>query len=182
MSTDIDLGGDDPTQTGSGRRRFLAGGAIVAAAAATAVVGAALPQPAGAIVLTGTVFYPLPVAKRIYDSRPGVDHPPALGPKTQLVGALTNLSMAGNSSGVPTSGVAGVMVNLVVTNTSAVPGSFLTIYKNGVPFPQTSNLNWFGANQTLAVTTFSSVDAASKVTLFASSLTDVIVDVLGYYL
>ena len=62
-----------------------------------------------------------------------------------------------------------------------MPGSFLAIYKNGITFPGTSNLNWFGADQTLAVTTFSAVDATSKVALFASSNTDVIIDVLGYY-
>ena len=168
-----------PLDPESDRRRFLAGGAIVVAAAATAAVGMALPQPAGAVISTATSFYPLPIPKRVYDSRPG--NLPNIGPKAKLVGALANLSMSANGSGVPTSGIAGVMVSLTVTSTSPVPGSYLAIYRNGIVYPGTSCLNWFGANQTLAVTTFSAVDTASKVTLFASSTTDVIVDVLGYY-
>ena len=179
MDIEIDPAEDhDPALPGSGRRRFLAGGAIVAAAAATAAVGVALPQSAGAAI-TGTMFFPLPSPKRVYDSRPGTT--PATGPKTQLIGALSGLSMSNNSSGVPTTGVAGVMVSLTVTNTSSIPASFMTIYKNGTSLPLSSNLNWWGAGQTLAVTTFSAVDANSKVALFASSSTDVIVDVLGYY-
>jgi hypothetical protein len=169
----------DPATNTTGRRRFLAGGAIVAAAAATTAAGMSLVQPAGAVPIVGTAFFPLPVPKRVYDSRPGLL--PAQGPKTKVTGQLNNISMTGNSSGVPASGVAGVMVSLTITDTSPVPGSFLAIFKNGVVWPQTSNLNWWGENQTLAVTTFTAVDSSSRVALYSSSSTDVIIDVLGWY-
>lgn len=174
-----DEAGQESPHAGPDRRRFLAGGAIVAAAAATAAIGVGLSEPAGAAV-AGTMFYPLPVPKRVYDSRP--DNPPSVGIKAPLVGSRIGISMTSNSSGVPASGVAGVMVSLTITNTSPIPGSFLAIFKNGITFPGTSNVNWFGGGQTLAVTTFSAVDTASKVALYSSSSTDVIIDVLGYYL
>ena len=104
-----------------------------------------------------------------------------IGPKSKVVGSRNDLSLAANGSGVPTSGVIGAMVSLTVTNTSSLPGSFLAIFKNGLVYPGTSSINWFGGNQTLAVTTVTAVDAASKVALFSSSSTDVIIDVLGYY-
>jgi len=163
----------------SDRRRFLAGGAMVAAAAATAAVGAAFPEPAGAVAV-GTSFYFLPSPKRVYDTRPG-QVPVSIGPKAKVLGGRNDILLTVNGSGVPASGVTGVMVSLTITNTSAVPGSFLAIFKNGIAFPGTSSINWFGANQTLAVTTVTAVDSASKVALFASSSTDLIIDVLGYY-
>lgn len=168
-----------PAEGASDRRRFLAGGAIVAAAAATAAVGIAMPEPAGAAAV-GTRFFLLASPKRIYDSRPG-QAPVGIGPKSKVVGSRNDLSLAANGSGVPTSGVIGAMVSLTVTDTSSLPGSFLAIFKNGLVYPGTSSINWFGGNQTLAVTTVTAVDAASKVALFSSSSTDVIIDVLGYY-
>ena len=169
----------DPGATTSGRRRFLAGGAIVAAAAATTAVGVSLVQPAGAVIV-GTTFFPLPVPKRIFDSRSSAPLlPPAA--KNKVTGQVNNIATTVNASGVPASGVAGVMVSLTVTNTSPVPGSFLAIFKNGVVWPQTSNMNWWGEGQTLAVTTFSAVDSSSRLALYSSSSTDVIIDVLGWY-
>jgi len=168
-----------PIGVTSDRRRFIAGGAIVAAVAATAAVGVAFPDPAGAAIVAAR-FYLLPTPIRVYDTRPGQ---PPLGilPKTQLVGSRNGIDLTANGSGVPASGVLGAVVSLTVTNTSAVPGSFLSIFKNGIVFPGTSNVNWFVQNQTTAVTTVTAVDATSKVALFASSATDLIIDVLGYY-
>ena len=151
----------------------------MAAVAATAAVGAAFPEPAGAAI-AGASFYFLPVPKRIYDTRPG-EPPAAITPKTKLIGIRSGIDLTVNGSGVPASGILGAMVSLTVTNTSAVPGSFLAIFKNGSQFPGTSSINWFGENQTLAVTTVTAVDATSKVSLFSFSSTDVIIDVLGYY-
>jgi len=119
----------------------------------------------------------LPVPVRVYDSRRGLV-PVAVGPKIPLVAATARtVDCKGNSSGVP-SGASSVLLNVVVTNTAG--NGFLAVYKNGVAYPNTSNLNW-AAGQSIAVTTVSSTDTQSRVAVWASSTTDVIVDVIGFY-
>ena len=125
---------------------------------------------------TAGAFVPLAAPVRVYDSRGAF--PPAIGPKTPLVGDTPRtVDCTGNSSGVPV-GASGVLVNLVATGTSAA--GFMTIYQDGIPWPGTSNLN-YAANQTVAVTTFSALSTAAKVAVRANVATDVVVDVLGFY-
>jgi hypothetical protein len=57
----------------------------------------------------------------------------------------------------------------------------MSIYKNGIAFPGTSNLNWSGPGQTVAVTTITAVDNLARCAVYTGSVTDVVVDVLGYY-
>jgi hypothetical protein len=57
----------------------------------------------------------------------------------------------------------------------------MSIYRNGIAFPGTSNLNWSGPGQTIAVTTVTAVDDQARCAVYAGSVTDVVVDVLGYY-
>lgn len=74
-----------------------------------------------------------------------------------------------------------MLVNLVATGTTSATGGYLTIWANGVAWPGTSNLNWSGPGQTVAVTTVTAVDANAVCQVRAGSVTDVVVDVLGYY-
>lgn len=85
-----------------------------------------------------------------------------------------------NSSGVP-AGATAVLVSVVATQTTGTSGGFLSVYRNGIAWPGTSNLNWSGPNQNVAVTTVTAVDAAAICNLYASQVTNVVVDVLGYY-
>ncbi|MEZ5142559.1 MAG: hypothetical protein R2726_08605 [Acidimicrobiales bacterium] len=70
----------------------------------------------------------------------------------------------------------------MATGTTGVAGGFLSIYRNGIAWPGTSSLNWSGPGQNVAVTTLTAVDASAVCNLFANVVTDVVVDVLGFYL
>jgi hypothetical protein len=121
----------------------------------------------------------LPEPVRAYDSRPGF--PPATTPKNPLPAATPRtIDLKANATGVP-AGAQAVLVSLVATNTTTGAGGFVAIFRNGVPWPGTSNLNWSGAGATVAVTTLTAVDSQARANLYAGSVTDVVVDVLGYY-
>jgi hypothetical protein len=121
----------------------------------------------------------LPVPVRVYDSRPG--YPPAVGTKTPLApGAPRACDLKANGSGVPAGAVA-VLVSVVATQTTNAGGGFLSIYRGGVAWPGTTNLNWSRPNENVAVTTLTAVDANARCNLYASQSTHVVIDVLGYY-
>lgn len=121
----------------------------------------------------------LPAPARVYDSRPSF--PPATTPKNPLqAGTPRTIDLKGNASGVP-AGAQAVLVSLVATGTTTGVGGFMSIYRNGVAWPGTSNLNWSGPGATVAVTTLTSVDNQARANLYAGSATDVVLDVLGYY-
>jgi len=121
----------------------------------------------------------LTTPKRVYDSRPA--EPPAIGTKSPLVSNVARVcDLKANGSGVP-AGARAVLINLVATNTTGAAGGFLTVWRNGFAFPGTSNLNWSGPNQNVAVTTITSVDASAMCQLLANVATNVAVDVIGYY-
>lgn len=125
---------------------------------------------------TAGAFVPLPAPVRVYDSRFGF--PPSTGPKTKLVGGTPRtVDCTSSSSGVP-AGASGVLVSMVATDTDAA--GFMTIYKDGIAWPGTSNLN-FAAGQTVAVTTFSALSPAGAVAVRSNVATNVLVDVLGFY-
>jgi vacuolar-type H+-ATPase subunit F/Vma7 len=131
------------------------------------------PSTAGALVA-------LPTPVRVYDSRPGLP-PTGIGPKTPLAAATPRtVDLKGNNSGVP-AGATVVLVNLVATGTTTGIGGYMTIYKNGIAWPGTSNLNWTRAGDVAAVTTLTAVDSLGRCAVYAGSVTDVVVDVLGYY-
>lgn len=118
---------------------------------------------------------------RVYDSRPG--NLPNAAPKTPLVGGTprTNIAANNNGSGVP-AGSRAILANVTVVNT--VGSGFLLLYKNGIPVPSASTLNWFGSGQVLANGTTVALDAQARFSAFVGSgaQTDFFVDVLGYYL
>lgn len=129
---------------------------------------------------TSGAFHALAAPVRVYDSRPGTS--PATGPKTPLAAATPRtLDLKNNSSGIPAGAVA-VLLSLVATGTKTGVGGYMTVYTNGIAWPGTSNLNWSGAGETVAVTTITAVDSDALCRVYAGSITDVVVDVLGYYL
>lgn len=124
---------------------------------------------------TAGAFVPLNAPVRAYDSRP--PFPPATGPKTKLTPNVARaVDCTLNGTGVPTTAT-GVLVSLIAANPDAE--GFMAIYRNGVPWPGTSNLN-FPANQVVAVTTYAAT-AAGKVAVYANVATHVVLDILGFY-
>ena len=105
----------------------------------------------------------------------------AVGPKAPLApNTARTCDLKANGSGVP-AGATAVLVSVVATQTTGTSGGFLSVYRNGIAWPGTSNLNWSGPNQNVAVTTVTAVDASAICNLYASQVTNVVVDVLGYY-
>jgi fibronectin type III domain protein/IPT/TIG domain-containing protein len=110
---------------------------------------------------------------RILDTRIGLGAPLArLGQ-----GGSLNVQVTGQG-GVPATGVAAVVLNVTVTDTTA--GSYLTVWPKGVPRPLASNLNWT-AGKTVPNLVEVAVGVEGKVSIFnALGSTDVIFDVAGY--
>ena len=80
--------------------------------------------------------------------------------------------------GVPTTGVAMVAMNVTVTNPSA--NAYLTVFPNGEPVPNASNLN-FVAGQTVPNLVLARVGQDNSVNLSINAGTaDVIADVVGW--
>ena len=80
--------------------------------------------------------------------------------------------------GVPASGVAAVVLNVTVTDTTA--SSYLTVWPAGLPRPLASNLNW-SAGTTVPNLVEVAVGVGGQVSIFnAFGNTDVLFDVAGY--
>jgi hypothetical protein len=106
---------------------------------------------------------------RILDTRNGLGK---LGP-----GQTFTLPVAGYV-GVPSTGTAGVVVNVAVTRPDAP--SWLTVYPCGVPRPSTANLN-FTAWTTIANLVEVSLGRGGAICLYnGNGNTDVVVDVAGW--
>jgi len=96
-------------------------------------------------------------------------------------GETRPVTVTGGNSGVPTSGVAAVVLNVTVTETTS--DGYLTVSPTGTTRPVVSNLNWStGATIPNAVTV--KVGTSGMVDLFQSGpgTAQVIVDVSGYYI
>ncbi len=155
------------------------------------VPGAATTDPPRFIKLAGTgtagSFHALPVPKRCFDSRL-----PAPGAKI-AEGASVNIDLtkdsAGAASGLPAGAVLAV-VNLTINQTEG--GGFVSLFAKGaVPATvDTSNINWFQDNTSIANATNVPLDATGSIAAFVGSnpsdtvtaRTHVIVDLVGYYL
>jgi hypothetical protein len=111
---------------------------------------------------------------RILDTRAGIGAPAApVGP-----GGSLDVQVTGQG-GVPTDGVAAVVLNVTVAAPTA-PG-YVTAWPTGEPRPNASNLN-FTAGQTIPNLVIVKVGAGGKVSLFnADGQTHLIADVSGYY-
>jgi predicted outer membrane repeat protein len=130
------------------------------------------------------LFNPLPPS-RICDTRaegPNVPanqcngdgtHAGTLGPEGILTVQVTG------EGGVPSSGVAAVVLNVTVTNTTAP--SFLTAWPKGATQPLASNLNWV-TGKTVPNRVIVPVGTGGQVSIYNRfGSTDVIVDVGGWF-
>jgi hypothetical protein len=112
--------------------------------------------------------------ERILDTRVGVGAPIGqVGP-----GGTLDVQITGRG-GVPTSGVAAVVLNATAANSTSA--SYLTVWPTGRDRPDISNLNYTaGATRANLVTV--AVGAGGAVSLFnEQGSTDVLFDVVGYY-
>ncbi|MDQ2845519.1 MAG: DUF1906 domain-containing protein [Actinomycetota bacterium] len=119
-------------------------------------------------------FVPL-APHRVLDTRHGIGAPQA----PVQAGHTATLTVAG-SGGVPTTGIAAVVLNVTVTAPTAA-GS-ITVYPDGPARPAVSNLN-FVEGQTVPNLVVSKV-AGGKIDLYNGSAgaVQLIADVTGYYL
>ena len=118
----------------------------------------------------------LPSPKRVYDSRPG--EPPAIDPKSPLSPNIPrSIDPKGNSSGVPALARA-VLITLTAAPLAA-PG-WIAAWPSG-SWPGTSNVN-FNPNQPIAATTVVGLGADGKFLVMSAASTNVLIDVVGYYI
>ncbi|HUY54722.1 MAG TPA: hypothetical protein VMV23_06155 [Candidatus Nanopelagicaceae bacterium] len=123
----------------------------------------------------GGSYVPL-TPSRIADTRAGSGAPYA-GSTLQANSSLT-VQVTGVGT-VPASGVAAVLLNLTVTNTTAA--SYLAVYPQGSDPPATSDLNWT-ASETVAHRALVPVSSSGQIVLYnRSGSAAVIVDVEGYF-
>jgi hypothetical protein len=126
---------------------------------------------------TAGALHVLDAPKRVYDSRP-VEPPTAIGPKVPLTpNAPRSVDPAGNGGGVPAR-ARGVLITLTMAPLAA--GGFAIVWPSG-GWPGTSNVN-FNAHQPIAATTVVGLGADAKFLVQANVSTDVVIDVVGYYL
>jgi surface antigen len=131
-----------------------------------------------ALLGSGTVTVARPALaslspSRVLDTRTGV------GALKSLVsgGKSVDLVVAGRG-GVPSSGVAAVVLN--VTATSTIGAGFVTVFPTGAIRPTASSLN-FAKAQTIANQVIAKVGAGGAVSLYTSAGAQLIADVAGYY-
>jgi hypothetical protein len=152
-----DTGASAPPIVGQQGEVWVNGNALVTELwyCVTGAVGGPNPHPSAWVKLS-SVLNRLPSPVRVYDSRQG------------------------HSSGVP-SGASAVLGNITVTGTGAA--AYLTVYPNGVSQPATSNVNAFGAGQTIANSFTSTVGNSNQISITCGGgPTDFIIDIFGYYL
>lgn len=132
-----------------------------------ALVGAFAPLSSAHAALTPVGTYTPLKSARLLDTRPGTP----LG-----AGKSLSLTVAGKG-GVPTSGVAAVVVN--ITATGATANSFVTVYPGGTR-PNVSTINFLKGVNRANIATVPLSEGKISVYNSAGSV-DVLVDVVGYY-
>lgn len=182
----------DPTGLSprNGRPGPFAGGAMVADGDGDLWYCAGDGSPASFRKVSGPAtagqFHVLGASVRVYDSRPG--NLPNTAPKSPITGAADRVVatqqgvVAGTTTPAVPAGASAVMLNLTVVNTSA--SGYLSVFKNGIPWPGTSTINWSAPNTVLANMAIVAVDAQARfaVRCATGATTDFLVDVIGYYL
>jgi hypothetical protein len=142
---------------------------------ATNAVGTSPPSLASNAVVAGRGAYQSLPPTRILDTRNGTGAP------KQPVGSNSSVDVKVTGTGsVPVNGVAAVVLNVTVTNTTA--SSYLTLWPTGFPRPLASNLNW-AADNTVPNLVEVAVGINGSVSIYnAYGSVDVIFDVAGYVL
>ena len=144
-----------------------------------AIRGSVIPQGAGE-----AHFLPTPL--RAYDSREAAPVAKIAANETRTISLATGHELGSTTAqqAVPP-GATAAIVTLTVTETNGGPGGnggFLKIYSVDSPEPATSNINWAGPDQNLAVNTQVAVDATSSVKVKGgANSTHFVIDVVGYY-
>ena len=123
---------------------------------------------------SGSKFHPI-TPTRMLDSRLGTGA--LAGPFT--AGAPRALGVAGADASAVRADATAVVTNVTVTGGTA--NSFLTVYPDGVPAPNSSNLN-FGVGQTIPNLVMVKIGNGGKIDLKnALGNVDVIADAVGFY-
>ncbi|UIJ34002.1 hypothetical protein [Allobranchiibius sp. GilTou73] len=110
---------------------------------------------------------------RVIDTRTGLG-----GPKGAVAAGSTTTVQVGGKGGVPTSGVAAVVLNITVAGPAS--SGYLIAYATGATRPGTSNIT-FAAGQAVANQSVTPVDASGRVSVYLSTSTQFFADVSGYY-
>ena len=123
---------------------------------------------------TSATYQPLSPA-RVLDTRSGIGVAPgAVGPGRSIDVKVTGVG------GVPTAGVAAVVLNVTATNASG-PASFLTVWPKGAVRPLASNLN-FSAGTSVPNLVTARVGADGSVSVYNNvGVVSVVADVQGWY-
>jgi hypothetical protein len=115
------------------------------------------------------------VPNRVLDTRIGTGAPAA----PVCAGQKITVAIAG-TPGVPSSGVAAVVLNVTATNTVVAP-SYLTVFPTGSARPLASNLN-FVPGQTVANRVIVKLGTGGSVDFYdAAGHTDIVADVSGWF-
>lgn len=125
-----------------------------------------------AVANGGTGLTPL-VPARLLDTRTGIG-----APKARVAARSTTRLQVAGRGGVPSSGVAAVVLNVTVNGPA--DSGFLTVWPTGVSRPTASNIN-FLPRQTIANQAIVKVGAAGVIDVFSSTSTNMFIDVTGYY-
>lgn len=120
---------------------------------------------------------------RAYDSRDSAG--PKITPnETRTISLATgNNALGANVLAVPPGATAAIVtLTVTATNGTASSGGFLKMYTAALANPPaTSNINWTGANQNLAVSTQVAVDGSRSVKVTGgANATHFVIDVIGY--
>lgn len=119
-----------------------------------------------------TSAQPLPLPRRILDTRSGVG-----APRGRLTGGQALQLTVTGASGVPADAVA---VALNVTSTESDLPGYVTVWPCGTPQPTASNLNWT-AGGTVPNLVYARLGTAGRVCLFSNVDTHLIADVTAYF-
>lgn len=127
----------------------------------------------------GLLYNPLPQPIRLLDTRPGATACTTPGAPLQAGVSLTQQARL-TCDGVTIPATAqGIVGNATVVNFISGPG-FITLYPGGAQQPTASNLN-YSSNQVIPNAFTVGLSASGQFNIFASSATNFIVDVTGYF-
>jgi hypothetical protein len=153
------------------RRKMMIGVGGAVAVAPLAMVSSAAADSTGPLVVLTT-----PV--RLYDSR--IDAVPLGGAKLSSGNSVIVTAAGFGASGF----LVAAYINVTVTQTEA--SGFLRVNGSDLsgerPVPNTSNVNWFANNQTLANLALTTVGGENGIEVFCGGggRTHVVVDIMGY--
>ena len=123
-----------------------------------------------------------PLANKRYHPVPPV---PVFGSWLPTGGMFTgprNFTVAGGTTGVPTTGVSAVALNVSVFNTQNGTGGVAAIYPAGATFTGTSTLNWVGGQWAVSNHAVVAIGQGNQVAInIASGTADAAVEVVGYW-